>query len=206
VVSLHSQSFNIQKGKYTMDWIEIANQIKPDLKKGDIDTCIERVTEELKKLPDTPFHNVINFRFTNKPQDIAEYFATFLQKEKKRIDIKAIYAETNGLDINPEIWYFNLFAYEKYGGHDDYDWLSDWKSDDCESVSLTGLEEIQIIYENFEEGEYEDDYSDARDLCSLLVVLYFHHLIKKAAPLVADLNIPILATSHDYDLIYEYSK
>lgn len=192
-----------------MDWFEIAVQIEPDLRKGNIDTCINRVVEELKKLPDTPFHNVINFRFSNKPHDVAEYFRKFIQKEKGRIDLKAIYTETNGFYINPDLWFFDLCAYEEYGGHDDYDWLSDWQSDDYESMTLTGLEEIQKVYKKFEDGEYEeykDDYSGARDLCSLLIVLYFQDLIKKSAPIIGDLYVPILATSHDYDFIYEYSR
>jgi len=190
-----------------MIWFEIAEIIEPDLRRGDIDTCINRVTEELKKLSATPFHHVINYRFTNKPQDVAEYISQFFQKEKSRIDLKAIYTETNGFDINPDCWYFDLFAYEKYGGHDDYDWLSGWQSDDHESMILTGLEEIQKVYHNFEEGiykEFEDDYSEARDLCSLLIVLYFQDIIKNSAPLIEDLNVPILATLHDYDFIYEY--
>ena len=188
-----------------MDWFELAEQIEPDMRKGDIDACMKRVAEELKKLPETPFHHAVNFRFSNKPQDIADFIADFIRKEKQRIDIKAVYAETNGFDINPDLWFFDLFAYESYGGHEDYDWLSNWQSEDYESMTLTGLEEIQTIYEKYEEGEYEQDHTEARDLCSLLIVLYFHDLIRKSVPLIKGLNVPILATGHDYDFIYEYS-
>ena len=100
-----------------MGWFEIAEQVEPELRKGGISTCISRVTEELKKLPDSPFHEVINLRFTNRPQNLAEYFSKFIRKEEARIDLKAIYTETNGFDINPDLWFFDLFAYEKYGGH-----------------------------------------------------------------------------------------
>ncbi len=192
-----------------MDWFEIANQIEPDLRKGDTETCINRVVEELKKLPETPFHDAINFKFSNKPDNIADFMRKFIEKEKERIDIKAIYTEMNGFDINTDLWYFDSFAYETYGGRQDYDWLSDWKSDDYEIMTLTGLENIQEVYENYQEDEYEEnegDYSKISGLCSLLIVLYFQDLIKKSARLINELDIPFLATAHDYDFIYEYSK
>jgi hypothetical protein len=192
-----------------MDWFEVAEQAEPDLRKGDIDICIKRVEDELIKLPDTPFHQVMNYRFTNNPGDVAEYFDQFIIKENARFEIKAIYTETNGFYINPDLWFFDLFAYDKYGGHDDYDWLSDWKSGNYESMTLTGLEKMQEIYEEYMEGEYdgkEDYYSLANDLCSLIIVLYFQDLIKKSAPLIKGLETPLLATAHDFDFIYEYTK
>ncbi len=192
-----------------MNWFEIAKQIEPELRKRNIDTCIKRVTEELKKLPKSPFHSVVNFRFINKLQDVADYFTNFIRKEKERIDLKAVYAEVNGFDINPDLWFFDLFAYEIYGGHDDYEWLSDWQSDDYKSMTLTGLEAIQEVYAKYDDGEYDEDdndYSDTRDICSLLIVLYFQDIIRQVAALIKDLNVPILATAHEYDFIYEYRK
>lgn len=197
-----------------MNWFEIAEQIDPELRKGNLNVCINRVTEELEKLPESPFHSVVNFRFTNKVQDIADYFTNFIRKEKERIDIKAIYTETNAFDINPDWWLFDLFAYEKYGGHDDYEWLADWQSEEHESMTLTGLEAIQEVYAKYDEGEYDEgeydeddnDYSNTRDICSLLIVLYFQDIIRNSAALIKDLNVPILATAHEYDFIYEYRK
>ncbi|OQX11240.1 MAG: hypothetical protein BWK80_44925 [Desulfobacteraceae bacterium IS3] len=191
-----------------MNWFEIAEQIEPELRKGNLKTCIKRVTEELKKMPKSPFHSVVNFGFTNKIRDVAEYFNNFIRKEKERIDIKAIYVEMNGFDINPELWFFDLFAYESFGGHDNYDWLEDWKSEEYESMTLTGLEAIQEVYAKYEDGEYDDDndFSNARDMCSLLIVLYFQDIIRQSASLIKGLKLPILVTAHEYDFIYEYRK
>lgn len=190
-----------------MGWFEIAKQIIPDLRKGDLYACINRVKEKLEELPETPFHNVVNFRFTNKPEDVVKYIKKFIRKESKKIDVKAIYIEMNGFDINPEQWFFDLFAYETFGGHDGYDWLADWKSEEYESMTLTGLEAIQEVYANYEDGEYDEDDNDFsidRDICSLLIVLYFQDIIRQSVSLIKDLNVLILATAHDYDLIYEY--
>ncbi len=192
-----------------MEWIKITEQVEPYLKQGKIDICVDLVTKELKNLPESPFHAITDYRFTNSPLDVSEYLDDFINKESKSFQIGAVYAEMNGFDVNPDLWYFDLFAYETYGGHDDYDWLSHWQSEDYESKTLTGLEDIQIIYENFEFGEYEGnkkDYSQAKNICSLLIVLYFQDLIKKSATLTAGLQEPLLATAHDYDFIFEFSK
>lgn len=192
-----------------MDWFEIAEQIEPELREGNLDSCIKRVIEEFKTLPKSPFHSVVNLRFTNKVQEIADYLTNFIRKEKERINIRAIYTETNAFDINPDRWLFDLFAYEKYGGHDDYEWLADWQSEEHESMTLTGLEAIQEVYAKYDEGEYDEDandYSNTRDICSLLIVFYFQDIIRHSATLIKDLNVPILATAHEYDIIYEYRK
>jgi len=192
-----------------MNWFEIARQIEPELRKGNLNSCIMRVIEELQKLPKSPFHSVVNFRFTNKVQEVADYFTNFIRKEIERIDIKAIYVEMNGFDINPEEWFFDLFAYETYGGHEDYDWLADWKSDEYESMTLKGLEAIQEVYAKYEDGVYAEennDFTDTRDMCSLLILLYFQDIIKQSASLIKGFKVPILVTAHDYDFIYEYPE
>ncbi|MBF0379048.1 MAG: hypothetical protein HQK72_16445 [Desulfamplus sp.] len=198
-------------GSINFNWFDIASKIQPYIKKGDIDSSIKIVINELKEIPDTPFHNVVNCKFRNSPEEIADYITEFIEKERERIDIKSVYIEMNDFDINPDIWFFDLFAYKIHGGHDDYDWLSNWHSDNYSSITLAGAEELQKIYENYENGKYEEeeneeDYSNARDLASLLIVLYFQKLIKEAAALIDNLQIPILATAHGYDLIYEYDE
>ena len=186
-----------------MPWYDIAREIAPWLQQGDIDRCIERVTRELQKLPDSPFHTVATLEFTNKPKDIARYFEEFISNESKRIPIKAVYTETNGFDINPDRWFFDVFAYKTYGGHDDHDWLSDWQSDRYPDMTLTGMERLQEIYET--EYVVGKSYGDSPDYASLLVVLKFQNLIKSSAPLISNLSFPLLATSHEYDLIYEFT-
>ena len=50
---------------------------------------------------------------------VAKYFNKFIKQESKRFSIKAVYTETNGFDINPDKWFFDLFAFDFYGGHED---------------------------------------------------------------------------------------
>ena len=76
-------------------------------------------------------------------------------------------------------------------------------------MTLTGLEEIQKVYKDYKSrfyNEFEKEYSEPKNLCSLIIVLYFQDLIKKSAPIVRELNCPLLATSNDYNFVYEYGK
>ncbi|MFX1238852.1 MAG: hypothetical protein ACFFAS_07230 [Promethearchaeota archaeon] len=108
-----------------MGWRNLAyKELQPHLLKAEIDYCIKRTCEELNKLPDSPFHIVTSLDFTNDPEKVAKFIDKFVKKEQNKFTIKAIYTETNGFDINPYEWYFELFAYDTHGGHDDYDWLA----------------------------------------------------------------------------------
>jgi hypothetical protein len=157
-----------------VSWFEIATDLEPYLRKGDLNFCIDRVSNIMRDLPQTPFHQIINLEFTNDPKDVVEYFEKFIEQESGRYEIKAIYTETNGFYINPDRWFFELFAYETYGGHEDYDWLADWRSGDYPSMTLTGMERLQRVYgsDAFHDGKYKEESG----YCSLLVVLNFQNL------------------------------
>ena len=60
------------------------------------------------------------------------------------------------------------------------------------------MEKLQKVY--VEEAETS---SDARDYSDLLVVLRFQHLIFRSAKYMQKVTVPVLATAHDYDFIYE---
>lgn len=185
-----------------MDWLKLSDKLEPHLRKGDLDFCMRSVAEALRALPESPFHQVIGLRFTNKPKKIAAYFKQFIRQESKRFSIKAIYTETNGFDINPDRWFFGLCAFDCYGGHEDFDWLCDFQSGSYPSMTLVGMEALQQVYDS--DAFYNDKYEQARGYCSLLVVLKFQDLIRQSMPLIKNLTFPVLATSHDYEFIYEY--
>ncbi len=103
-------------------------RLGPFLRHGDIETCERQVAKELRALSLTPFHLVLDLSISNDPAKAAGHFDGFFRRESKRLELRAAYTEMNGFDINPDRWYCDLFAYTSDGGHDDYDWLSDWQS------------------------------------------------------------------------------
>lgn len=192
----------VRRGATTVTWYTLVEELLPSLRRGDLGYCTARVATVLEAMPETPFHAVLDADFSNPPADVAARVDAFLADDSRHLRVHALYAETNGFDINTDLWFFNLFGYTHYGGHDDYDWLSDWDAGESPYVPLTGMEGLQAVYaSNFGAGTF----SDASDLCSLLVVLRFQSLIHRSAPLSRLLRVPLLTTSHDYDFIYEFS-
>ncbi len=185
-----------------MKWYELVQQIEPRLRAGELDHCTDRARDALLSLPTSPFHIAAELDFTNDPATVAGHFDAFLTREQRRFDVQAVYTETNGFDINPDRWYFDLFAYDCYKGVGDVDWLSEWNSESIRDVALTGMEPLQAVYDSESFGNQE--YSTAIGFASLYVVFRFQALIRRSAPLMEHLKCPLLATSHDYDFFYEY--
>ncbi len=187
-----------------MSWMETARELEPDLQKGDLKKCINVVKDIIKSSPATPFHLCLEVDFTNDPKETAQIFDEYIKAEFKRIDLKAIYTETNGFDINPDEWFYDIFSYKKYGGKSDLDWLSRWNGNREPSITLTGMEELQKVYAS--DAFQNPDFSDISYYSSLLVVLKFQALIKRSLDTLSTIPVPVFATSHEYDFIYEYKK
>ena len=173
----------------------------PILRAGDTARCERTVAAHLAALPQSPFHIAIDVNITNSPADIATHFDGFFRQEAVRFKIGSAYTEMNGFDINPDRWFFDVFAFLEYGGHDDYDWLADWQSESYDDMTITGLERLQEVYAGpaFRDKQFED----AGYVAGLLVVTKFQDLIRRAAPQMRELHFPLLATAHDYDFISE---
>ncbi len=185
-------------------FFEIMEQLAPTLRRGDLDACEQGVVDQLRSLPESPFHCAIDLAISNSPDAAARHVDHFVATEAKRFTIAAAYTEMNGFYINPDRWYCDFFAYSSYGGHDDYDWLADWQSDGYDEFEINGLETLQQVYASDAYGK--DEYDDASDLTSLLVVIRFQQFIHRAAPMMKQLRFPLLSTAHDFDFIAEFSE
>jgi hypothetical protein len=179
---------------------ELQNQLLPTLRAGDLVQCERVVTARLAALPCSPFHTILDLSVTNEVVEVAEFFDEFF-RQQPREKIKAAYTEMNAFDINPDLWFCSPFAYKRYGGHDDYNWLSDWQSEEFAHLPIRGLETLQKVYASDALGD--ERFEDACSVTSLLVVIRFQDLIRRAAPHMQELRFPFLATAHDYDFIYE---
>src|SRR5689334_6892473 len=152
-----------------MECFELTEQLQPFIKAGDTEFCLRRVSETLAAVPVGPFHRILEMDFTNRPQDVAAYLDGFIRGQKAQFKIAAIYTEMNGFEINPERWFFDIFAYEDYGGSEDYDWLAKWDSGRHDDLTLRGLETLQEVYAACEDRD--DKLLEAYDYCSLLIVI-----------------------------------
>ena len=185
-------------------FFQLQEELSPVLRSGDSVRCEQMVAQRLASMPRSPFHIAIDLSIDTSIEGAAAHFDAFFEKESTRYRIGSAYAEMNGFDINPDCWYLNLFAYDRYSGHDGYDWLSRWQSDDFDAVIITGLEPLQAVFDSdaFSSGEFEE----AAYVAGLLVVTKFQNFVRAAAPQMKRLKFPLLATAHDYDFILEVGR
>lgn len=174
-------------------------RLTPALRRGDLEACEQEVAKEIRVLPATPFHIVLDLSISNDPADAAVHFDRFFREESARIPIAAAYTEMNGFDINPDRWYCDLFAYTADGGHDDYDWISDWQSEQFDDYTINGLERLQDVYAS--KAFREKANRDASDMSSLMVVVKFQRFMRQAAVHMKQLRFPLYVTAHDFDFI-----
>ena len=182
-------------------WSPTMKRVLPDLRRGDLAAVERGIAEQLRTLPRSPFHLVLDLNITNEPGDAARHFDRFFERAARRFAIAAAYTEMNGFEINPDRWYCDLFAYDKDGGHDDYDWLSDWQSERFGEYEINGLEELQAVYDSDAFGN--DAYCDAEEECGLLVVAKFQRFVSEAAGMMRKLQFPLYVTAHGREFIAE---
>jgi len=186
-----------------MDAYDLQCKLEPTLFEGDIDSCISQVVDEINKLPFSPFHLITEIDFDNSLTSVAKYFEDFISKENPNVSLKAIYAETNGFDINPDEWFFSLYGYDEFESREGFD-TGDDISISKGFFTLTGLDKLQKVYAS--DAFSDPTYELAKQLCSLLVVFKFQKLIRESAKLLKVSPLTILATGHDYDYFWYQFK
>lgn len=162
------------------------------------------VSELMESCKDKMFNGLITTNFTNSPSQIYNSISAFCSECNKVFDLKAIYLELNGFDINPNRWFFDFFGYKAVPQNDDsLDWLAYWQSPDDPSITLTGLESIQKLYSNYMSNKLDKDKDKAynEELATLLVMAKFCKLIAESLD-NKKLDVHVYATAHDFDIIY----
>lgn len=180
-------------------FFETMERLTPQLRAGDLAGCEAAAADALRALPRTPFHIAADLAITNDSAEASQHFDEFYRIELERIPVRAVYTEMNGFDINPNLWYCDLFAYTADGGLDDSDWLSDWQSEPFDEYTITGLEPLQAVYASKAFGDPAN--SDASYLSSLVVVTKFQRFMQRAAERMSALRVPLYVTAHDFDYI-----
>lgn len=158
----------------------------------------------MENCKDKTFNGLISLNFTNSVYQIQNSIAKFCSECNKTFNLKAIYLEMNGFDINPDRWYFDLFGYGTLPPDDEsLDWLSDWQSTEFPDVTLTGLESIQNLFDSYIKNKLykDDDKAHNEDLATLLVMAKFCKLIDESLK-NQKLAVHVYATAHDFDIIY----
>lgn len=194
---------------------EFAEQINPYLEKLNFDKALSIAETELRKIPTTDFHFVLEKSLVGQADDLASWVEYFYNLATKNNKVETLYFEMNEFDINTDTWYIDSFAFSKDGGLDlnDMEWLCDFDTDsqtETETVfTIDGYEKLQTAFENIELDT--DDLQNARDWCEQIIIARFMelmmnaHLIAKTKKL-SWATIPIYFTEHSYDFIVKSDK
>ncbi len=166
------------------------------------------------------FNNSASNFFKNKPDPKNIGFLEKIFGKKKKViefnpnrNLKAVYCEMNGFSINYELWYIDLFAFDFYKGNnlEDLNWLCDFKFKSENSLTITGLEDLQTAFKNYMEDSEKNDENEKKsmEICQLIIILKLQELFKHT--FIENKNkqwteIPMLVTAHDYDMIYKVEK
>ncbi|NJO34462.1 MAG: hypothetical protein HC869_16365 [Rhodospirillales bacterium] len=171
--------------------------------RGELGGAVQHLEERLSNCSTPRFKALIGGQFSNDPRHVAEEISQFISACEKSFEVKAVYLEMNGFDINPHRWYFDLFGYKTYVDNaETFDWLSEWDSDHWPDVTLTGLENVQGDFVWYSSALKTEDADEAVEFAIPLVMCKFAGLIAAATSTgIVQKHIPIFATAHDFDII-----
>ncbi|MDF7812256.1 hypothetical protein [Hymenobacter sp. YC55] len=180
------------------------------VKSGNLKQAIDQAELKLRGLDETYFHPILGSNLLHQSEEVVNWIDSFYSEVSQKRPVHALYFEMNGFDINTDQWYIDGFAYEEAGTSEDVDWLADWKEDMAthQPFVLTGFELMQEAFEAYMDEEEPDELEEARDLAELLVVLRLQELLAQVHQ-VAKIKklawgiVPLFATAHDYDIVFE---
>ena len=120
-------------------------------------------------------------------------------------EIRSMYVEMNGFDINYDRWFCSPFGFSKVIDGKNPDELADFQAElhFREDLTLTGMEAMQEAYRWWSDN-YSDhpEAEDSESIANLLVQTRFLSLIRAGVnhgPISP--SVPVAAAAHDSDLI-----
>jgi hypothetical protein len=202
---------------------ELADKLSGLLESKKLDEAIKMAEQELREIPTTDFHKILDRNLLHLTSDLAKHIIEFdkvtkdvLKKKQgfiknlfgsgKEAKPAAYYCEMNGFTINYDRWYIDLFSFENYS-LTDWEWLSDFYDSSVNDLTITGFEDIQKVFEDVHENKRfeEPNIDKAYEVCELLVILRLQELFRESYKLNQGAwdKIPMFVTAHDYELIYK---
>lgn len=189
--------------------VDLWENINNYLLSNNIDGAAVELESLLQSATSDRFSSLAVSHFTNSPFEVFNHIEKFVCACQDQFDVRAVYLEMNGFDINYDRWYFDSFAYTIYSDDtEDMDWLCDWISPNWDQLTLCGLEKTQDDFRWYIESKiYEYKTHDkVMEIASLLVMIRFIQLIRDSLSIdITNDSIPLLATAHDFDIFGRFT-
>jgi len=178
-------------------------------KNNNVAGAISQLEEFISTHDAQKFACVVGASFLNPSSSVLAELNRFVEANEKQFDVKAVYVEMNGFDINYDRWYFDLFAYSSYSPNgDDTEWLCEWQSDHWPEIELTGMASAQEAFAWYHEQciwKSQPDLKPIYEAAMLLIMAKFAGFVGsvlKAGHFTKP--IPILATAHGFESVARY--
>jgi len=186
------------------DWGELARLVRAQA----LDEAIAHLEEGLQATPSSRFATLLGTAFSNDAADVAAHIDGFLVECERTFEVRAIYLEMNGFDINPDRWFFDYFAFDRYvQDEDNLEWLCEFNITSWPQTTLFGMESVQRDFDWYSNhrGHEDPNAKAAASYAIPLVMCRFAKLISSAVAVARrPFRVPILATAHDFDVVARF--
>ena len=183
-------------------YLEVQSRVTLDT----LDEVITEVRNRLASTGDSLFSEAALSTFTNPLEEVHGWLTVSASEMATKADLKFLYAEMNGFDINTDRWFSDLFGYSREIDYRDAYELSQYDTGVANmqsTLTLTGMEPMQHAFEWWGDNEQlRSTYADAETLAQLLVECRFIELLRNACavgPLEPD--VPLAAAAHDSEMV-----
>lgn len=126
---------------------------------------IARMERDLRQItPETPFHAALDRGFEDQVDAAAAWLAEAYDDGAGNFSVTALYIEMNRFDINTDRWFLDAFVFKMSPAEmfeDLTDSLGDYEHAYEEEFVLTGMEDLQQVFEQADEDDLP--FSDAPD-------------------------------------------
>ncbi|NVO86601.1 hypothetical protein [Hymenobacter terrestris] len=175
---------------------------------GNLSGAIVEVETALDALPSTVFHALRGASFLAQCDELLAWVDAFYAHASRKGPVGALCLELNAFDANPDAWFLDGFAYEAGA---DGDWLANEELvAAAEPFLLRGLEAGHAAFARYAAADQPagGPLEPSRDLAAALVELRAQELVANAhraaqAQGRAWGRVPVAATAHDSDRVYE---
>lgn len=178
-------------------------------KNNNVAGAISQLEEFIASQDAQKFACVVGASFSNPPSSVLDELNRFIDAHQKQFDVKSVYVEMNGFDINYDRWYFDLFAYSNYSpDFNDTEWLSEWQSGPWPEIELTGMASAQEAFAWYHEQRIwksQPEFKPIYEAAMLLIMAKFAGFVGsvlKAGHLTK--HIPVLVTAHGFESVSRY--
>lgn len=188
---------------------KLLRKVQNLLDKGKLTTAIELCEAALSKEATTKYHAAIGRTWIAQVDEVAHWLTSSYKRAARSISVRSLYVEMNRFDINHDLWYLDVFAYDIFGGSADLDWLAGWKKSSQlqKRFKLRGTEDLQTLFSNDDRDDLPTSSRNLLELVFLILSLRMQELICAAMSKARQSRqlpdeLPVLAAVHDFDLVY----